>query len=77
MPEILKTCARYEEFAPTGAHAAFIAYWWSFSIPPAAQSFEHAVVPDGTVSVCSSNFHSRRRAPLLPPESAVISSLVA
>jgi AraC-like DNA-binding protein len=51
MPEISKTCARYEEFAPAGPPAAFVACWWSFSIPPAAQSFEHAVVPDGTVSV--------------------------
>ncbi|MGA8581915.1 MAG: DUF6597 domain-containing transcriptional factor, partial [Bryobacteraceae bacterium] len=51
MPEILKTIARYEEFAPSGPLAAFVACWWSFSIPLTARSFEHAVVPDGTVSV--------------------------
>ena len=50
MPE---SCAspRYEEFAPPGGLAGFVACFWSFSIPRAAPGFEHAVVPDGTVSL--------------------------
>jgi len=51
MPENLQASPRYEEFAPPGALAGFVACLWSFSIPRTARGFEHAVVPDGTVSV--------------------------
>lgn len=48
----LPTCSpRYEEFAPTGALAGFIACFWSFTIPDGAIPFQHAIIPDGTVSL--------------------------
>src|SRR5262249_54330874 len=42
---------RYEEFAPTGTLAGFVACFWSFTIPLEADSFQHAIIPDGTVSL--------------------------
>lgn len=51
MPDRSEVCPTYEEFAPTPALADFIACFWNFSIPLQAQSFQHAVIPDGTISL--------------------------
>jgi AraC-like DNA-binding protein len=42
---------RYEEIAPAAALAGFLACFWSFTIPEEAASFQHAIIPDGTVSL--------------------------
>lgn len=42
---------RYEEHPPGEAIAAFVSCFWSFTIPPDAQPFQHAIIPDGTVSI--------------------------
>jgi AraC-like DNA-binding protein len=61
-PAIGKSAAqspRYEEHPPGEAAAAFVSCFWSFTIPPDAQPFQHAIIPDGTISIA----FIRKRAP--------------
>lgn len=51
MPDRSESRPIYEEFAPAPALVGLIACFWNFSIPLEAQSFQHAVIPDGTVSL--------------------------
>jgi AraC-like DNA-binding protein len=41
----------YEELPPDAALAGHVQCCWSFEIPEGVRSFQHAIIPDGTVSL--------------------------